>query len=300
MLRKMDTCKTLKCISNANLSQVTKKTYLERLRFLLENTKIDLYNIITQPEKYLEWIKNHSPSLQTQKSYISAILAVFKHTVPSLKDKEQTHYYKWYCEFKKIHDQIDERYKQNEPSLKQRKAFVPFPEIVAKRNTLKTGSKEKLLLSLYTYIPPLRSDYNKVYIYHSIQDKYEEDNYILLTEKPVLVLNEFKTKKNKQKYEKELPKELVDEIKASLKTQPRDWIFIDRSGEPYNSGSFTKWANRTFKSLFDKPLTISLIRHSFINNTDFNKTTVAEKHRIAEDMAHTVGTQDRYRLIFDG
>jgi hypothetical protein len=296
----IDACNSLKCISNANLSQFTKKTYLERLRFLLENTQTDLYTIITQPDKYLSWIKNHSSSLQTQKSYISAVLAVFKHTIPSLKEKEQTHYYKWYAEFKKIHDLIEERYKQNEPSVKQRKAFVPFPEIIAKRDSLKSGTKEKLLLSLYTYIPPLRSDYNKVFIYHTPQEKYQEENYILLSENPVLVLNEFKTKKNKQKYEKALPKELVDEIHASLKANPRQWIFIDRSGQPYNSGSFTKWVNRTFKSLFDKPLTISLVRHSFINNLDFNTLTVQQKTEYAENMAHTIGTQDRYRLIFDG
>jgi hypothetical protein len=265
----------------------------------LQNTKSDLYEIITHPDKYLEWIKNHSSSLQTQKSYISAILAVFKHTTPSLKDKERPHYYSWYCEFKKIHDQIDDRYKQNEPSLKQRKAYVAFPEIIAKRDTLQTGSREKLLLSLYTYIPPLRSDYNKVHIYRIEKEKYENDNYILLTEKPVLVLNEFKTKNNKEKYEKAIPIELVDELNASLKKHPRDWVFVDRTGQPYNSGSFTKWANRTFKSLFDKPLTISLIRHSFINNLDFNRLTVQEKGDIADSMTHTVGTQDRYRLIFN-
>lgn len=295
----MDVCKSLKCISNADLSPITKKTYLERLRYLLQNTNTDLYEILTHPAKYLEWIKNHSSSLQTQKSYISSILAIFKHTTPSLKEKEQVHYYAWYSEFKRIHDEIDNRYKQNEPSLKQRKAYVPFPEIIAKRDTLKKGSKEKLLLSLYTYIPPLRSDYNKVYIYHSIKDKYEHDNYVLLTDNPVLVLNEFKTKKNKEKFEKPIPIELVNELKASLEKYPRDWVFVDRSGEPYNSGSFTKWANRTFKILFDKPLTISLIRHSFINNLDFNRLTVQQKDEISSSMAHSTGTQDRYRLIFN-
>jgi integrase len=295
----MDVCKSLKCISNADLSPITKKTYLERLRYLLQNTKADLYEILTHPDKYLDWIKNHSSSLQTQKSYISSILAVFKHTTPSLKEKERVHYYAWYTEFKKIHDEIDNRYKQNEPSLKQRKAYVAFPEIVEKRETLKKGSKEKLLLALYTYIPPLRSDYNKVYIYHSVKEKYEHDNYVLLTENPLLVLNEFKTKKNKEKFEKPIPKELVDELKASLEKHPREWIFVDRSGEPYNSGSFTKWANRTFKTLFDKPLTISLIRHSFINNLDFNRLTVQQKEDLSSSMAHSPGTQDRYRLIFN-
>jgi len=53
------------------------------------------------------------------------------------------------------------------------------------------------------------------------------------------------------------------------------------------------------KKLFNKPLTISLIRHSYINSLDFNKLSVIEKENIAKDMAHTVNTQDRYRLIFN-
>lgn len=297
----MDICNSLTCISEAKLSEITKKTYLERLKFLLQNTKADLYDIISHPAKYIEWIKNHSASLQTQKSYISAILAVFKHT-PHLKDKEKMHYYQWYYEFKKIHNIIDNRYKQNEPSQKQKDAYVPFSEIVAKRDTLTKGSKDRLLLSLYTYLPPLRSDFNRVYIYTTPAEKYEEDNYILLFENDnsYLVLNEYKTKKNNDKYEKKLPEDLIAEIRASLEKQPRNWLFIDRSGEAYNSGSFTKWANRTLKILFKKALTISLIRHSFINNLDFNKLTVDAKEKIAKDMAHHITTQDRYRLIFNG
>ena len=297
----MDVCKSLTCISSANLSDITKKTYLDRLRYLLQHTEADLYTIMTNSEKYIEWIKNHSASLQTQKSYISAILAVFKHT-PQFKDKEKVHYYKWYFEFKKVHTIIDNRYKQNEPSVRQKAAFVPYADIVAKRDTLVKGSKERLLLSLYTYLPPLRSDFNKVYIYTAPLEKYEEVNYVLLFEKDnsFLVLNEFKTKKNNDKYEKKLPEDLVAELKASLEKHPRDWVFVDRSGQPYNSGSFTKWANRTLKSLFKKALTISLIRHSFINNLDFNKLTVQAKEDIAKDMTHHISTQDRYRLIFNG
>ena len=294
----MDLCKSFQCITDADLSPVTKRTYLERLRYMIQNTKTELYEIITHPSKYIEWIKKHSPSLQTQKSYISGILAVFKHT-PNLKDAERKHYYEWYQEFKKIHEKIDDHYKQNEPSQKQKEAYVPYQEIVAKRNTLGKGSKEKLLLSLYTYLPPLRSDFNKVYLYENPQKTYEHENYILLFDPPTLVLNEFKTTKKKEGYERVLPEELVEEIKASLAKNPREWLFMDRDKKPYKSGSFTKWANRTLKSLFTKPLTISLIRHSYINQLDFNRLTVQEKEDIAKDMAHTVTTQDRYRLIFN-
>lgn len=295
----MDTCsKTLDCISKANLSPITIKIYKDRLSYITMNTKSSLYDIITNPSKYIKWIKNHSTSLQTQKSYISAILAIFKHT-PKLKDTEKVYYHEWYTAFKEIHNQIEDRYKLNIPSDKQKEAYVPYNEIVTKRDSLKKGSKERLVLSMYTYLPPLRSDFNKVFIYSKEQNTYDHDNYIILQGKgaSVMVLNEFKTKK-KDTYVKVLPDELVDEITESLKNNPRDWLFTDRSGGPYTSGSFTKWTNRTLKSLFKKALTISLIRHSFINNLDFNTLSVKDKEEIAKDMTHTVDTQDRYRLIF--
>lgn len=294
----MEICKSFECITKADLSQVTKRTYLERLRYLIQETKTDLYEILTHPKEYLAWIEKHSSSLQTQKSYISAILAVFKHT-PEMKKKEQKYYYDWYQGFKNIHEQIDKQYKLNEPSHKQKEAYVSFDEIVKKRESLEKGSKERLLLSLYSYLPPLRSDFNEVYIYTEKPDEFKYSNYITLFDTPQLVLNEYKTVRKKDIFKKDLPKDLVEEIQVSLKEEPREWLFMDRGNKPYLVNSYNRWANRTLKKLFDKALTISLIRHSYINSLDFNKLTVLEKENIAKDMAHTVQTQDRYRLIFN-
>ena len=295
----MDICKSFDCIVNAQLSPVTKKVYLERLRYIINDTQVELNEILINPDKYLKWVEEHSSTPQTQKSYISAILAVFKHT-PGLKDKYRQHYYKWYEGFKKNHNSIDENYKHNKPSEKQKEGYVEYKDIIKKRDSLLEGSKERLLLSLYTYLPPLRSDFNKIYIYEKEPKTYEYDNYITLFEdKPKLVLQEYKTAKTNEIYEKELPDELVKEIKISLKNNPREWLFMDRTKNYYRSSSFTKWINRTLKKLFGKPLTISLIRHSYINQLDFNKLTVKQKEDIANDMRHTTNTQDRYRLIFN-
>lgn len=292
----MEICQSFECITKADLSTVTKRTYLERLRYMLQETKVDLYELLTHPKKYLDWIQEHSKSLQTQKSYVSAILAVFKHT-PELKNKEQKHYYDWYQGFKNIHQQIDHRYKLNEPTDKQKKAYVAFEDIVQKRDQLKKGSKEHLILSFYTYLPPLRSDFNEVFLYSEKPSKPDIQNYIYLNP-PTLVLNDYKTVRKNDRFEKELPKELVETLELSLKQDPRDWLFMDRDQQPYKENSFNRWVNRLLKKLFEKPLTISLIRHSYINSLDFNKLTVMEKEKIAKDMAHTVQTQDRYRLIF--
>jgi len=285
-------------ITNASLSPVSKRVYLQRLKVLVQENKRDIYYIITHPNDFIEWIKKTYTSEQTQKSYISAVLAVFRHN-KGLKDQESKNYTVWYSAFNDIHARIDERYKKNEPTQHQKDVYVPYTDIVKSRDELEKGSSERLLFCMYTMLPPLRADFNKVRIYHSTVPNDPEKNYIIHRGNvATLVLQEFKTSK-KITYEKDLPEELVKEIEASIEKNPRPWLFVDQKNKPFSAKSFTQWANRIFARVLGKRMTVSMIRHAYINNLDFNKLTVAEKEAIAKDMAHTVGTQDRYRLIFN-
>jgi hypothetical protein len=286
----------------AELSATSKRVYLERVKVLLQEHKTDIYDIITDPKKYIQWITNHYDSDQSRKAYLSGVLAIFRHN-EGLKEQEKDAYLQWYRAFQEVHERIEERYKRNEPTEKQKAGYVPFEKIVEARDTLKKGSYERLLFALYTYLPPLRCDFNRVRIYksHVPSSGDVEKNYIVLTSKDAtLYLNEYKTKnKASTVYEKQFPEDLIKELRDSLEEYPRDWLFLDNNGNPFQPKSYTKWANRIFERVLKKKMTISMIRHAFINSLDFNKITVAEKEAIAKDMAHTVGTQDRYRLIFN-
>lgn len=293
----------LKAIGDAPISDTSKRVYLERWKVLLSNTKADIFTVLTSPKKYIAWIQGTYDSLSTQKSYLSAVLAMFRHN-EGLKNQRKKAYMMWYAAFQEVHDKIDERYRKNQPSEKQVDGYVPFEDIVKARDRLSEGSDERLLLALYTYIPPLRCDFNHVRIYSNQELPARaglEKNYVHLREKAheaTMVLREFKTSKM-DSYEKELPEALVKEILQSLEKNPREYLFEDKNRRPYRASSFNKWANRVLQRVFGRNLTISLIRHSFINSLDFNKITVEEKENIAKDMTHTIGTQDRYRLIFD-
>lgn len=286
-------------IMNASLSPITKRVYLQRLKVMMEELQMNIHMLVTNPKDAIEWIFDTYTSDQTRKSYLSAVLGVFRHN-PDLKEKEKDSYLKWYDAFSKTHGVIEDRYKHNEPSERQKAAYVPFDTIIQKREALKKGTAERLLLAFYTHLPPLRCDFNKVYIYNTLTNDPTEKNYIHLqgTECGKLVLNEYKTQKGKQAYEKELPPELCEELRQSLKEYPRDWLFVDKNGKPFSAKSYTQWANRILAKVLGKRMTVSMMRHSFINSLDFNTLTVAEKEEIAKDMAHTIGTQDRYRLIF--
>lgn len=290
-------------LDKADLSPMSKRLYMERWRVLMNTHKKDVFHILTKPNAYVEWIMKTYDSPQTQKSYISSVLAMFRHNV-GLKEQESKAYAAWFAAFSEVHAQVEARYRKNEPTDKQAAGYVPFDDIIKKRDSLVKGSDERILLAFYTYIPPLRCDLNKVRILNPLEKPKEDDkNYIILDKSKkvaTLVLTEFKTARHRDPYQKELPADLVHELLESLHVHPRDYLFVDRDGKPYYlSNSFTRWANRVLLRLFQKGLTISLIRHAFINTLDFNKLTIEEKDNIAKDMAHTIGMQDRYRLFFD-
>ena len=298
----------LKAIMDAELSQVSKRVYIERLRTMVKEFDTNIYWIITHPDEVLPWILKKSDVLSTQKTYIIAVLAVFKHN-SGLKIQLEKDYGIWFKKFTELDQAISERYKTNEPSERQLNAYVKFSDIVKKRDSLEDGSIDKLLLGFYTYIRPLRADFNAVKIYKNLNevpdenDKNKEANYLVFEtpNKVTLFLHEFKTQRSHTNFNKELPNELVKELKLSLIKRPREWLFIDKFNKPYKAAnSYTRWANRTFQKLFGKPLTITLIRHSYISSLDQNLLTTHEKEEIAKEMAHSRGMQELYRFVDKG
>jgi hypothetical protein len=281
------------------LSELTKQNYIDRLRHLEKEFNKPLFDIIKHAETSIRKIKDLYELDTTRKTYISVILSVFRYAT-GLKEQLSKAYVLWSNAFKDSDDAVEARYKKNAPSDKQKNGYVPYEEIKQKRFTLKEGTEERLLLAMYTDIYPLRADFNKVRLYKSVPSKHEH-NYIHMRKTGCkLVLNEYKTASKHGKFEKELPESLCEEIHASLTIKPRDYLFVNINKEPFElSNSFTHYANRILKKIFDKPLTISLIRHSFISTLDFNKLTIEEKEQIASEMCHTTKLQDQYRLIFD-
>ena len=298
----------MKSIESSSLSVFTKRNYLQKGCVLLKLINKPLEYIIENPKPVIKKITDTYPIVGSRKTFYTFILAIFRYN-PELKSKHKQEFELWSKEFTECDGAITDRYKENAPTKKQIEGYVKYEDIIKKRDSLDDGSDDKLLLSLYTYIPPLRADFGKVYIrgngvgtgVGTGAAAKKEENYIsdLNGSKPELVLGKYKTAKSHKEFRKELPKELVSQIKKSLERKERDYLFTMRDGEPMLKNTYTKWSNRIFAKLFKKPLTVSLIRHSFINTLDFNKLTIREKEDIAADMTHTANMQDKYRLIFD-
>jgi hypothetical protein len=288
-------------INGLELSPVTKTMYCDRIRHLCNSLKVDFFTVLKDYKTSIAWIEKHYEQATSRKAYLSIALSMFRHC-DGLKDQLSAAYKAWFDAFSRVDKEVEERYKRNEPSEKQAAGYVAFVDLEKKRDSLKKGCEERLLLGFYTWIYPLRADFNCVKLYDgSTVPSSHEKNYIHIGSKKgcTLVLSEYKTSSTHGVFRKLLPEPLCEEIHASLEAHPREWLFVQSNGKPFEkSNSYIRYANRILGRLFEKPLTLSLIRHAFIDTLDFNTLTIAEKEEIALEMRHTTRLQDQYRLIF--
>lgn len=313
----------LKYLQNSKfLSDTTKKMYISRLEVIQQNIwkncksknhKVGkgkcLHYIITHPDAFIEKLDEfvnktggrldeNKLSMHAKDGYVTALKSLFLQ-VSGMKQKYPDLYKKWDEIHKLVRQPINEKYQSNKPTKRQEEAYISFEELEKMRDKLTKGNNEKLLVSMYTMIPPLRSDYDKVAIYKNVKEIDDKiDNYLILNKKPFLVITKYKTSKTYKDIKIDLPKKLVSEIKESLKLNPRKYLFVQKNGEPYDKpNTFNRWANRTLKKIFDKEnISLSTLRHIYITRRDLKleEKSGLERAEIAKVMGHSVGTQQNY------
>jgi hypothetical protein len=287
-------------LDQSNLSDMSKFQYKSRLSRLADITCHDIDWVLSHCKQTFAMMKAQDKmEPETAKALVNSIMAVFKYT-KNLKDDMPKSYFSWQDLAKKLKELTQKKYDNAEPSQRQLDSYVKWAEIIEKRETMVKTSQEYLLLCMYTMIPPCRADLNKIRIYHSTP-RTNEGNYIVLTnKKATLVFNEFKTRNPRNlKYEKDLPDELTQVIRANLKFKPSDYLIVSsKTGGPYEkANSYTVYFNTLLGKLFGKKVTINTLRHSYINSLDMNTLKPIEKDEIAKDMMHALKTMERYRYI---
>lgn len=182
-----------------------------------------------------------------------------------------------------------------ENQLQKGGTFLNYNDIIKKRDSLPSGSIEKLLLGFYTYLPPVRADYFATEII-TFKQKPSQPNYIrrISPTHSVSTLTDFKTKQRYTQITNILPPELNNELIKSLETTPRKYLFVNQTGQPFTRNAFTVWTKRILSRLFETEMTLNLIRHLFINTLDMNMKP-ALLREISDKMGHDLTTQRLYK-----
>ncbi len=293
------------------LSDSSKLTYTQRLKAMSAKRGQPITELAMQPRVIFPWIQEQYPELATQKNLVTAVLAALKR-MPTMNSLCRQALAIWLQASKELEAQQQARLKANEPSARQQRGYVDLRDVVRVRTSLAKGSRQRLLLAFYTMIPPLRCDLNRVAllqcpasaatISQDDVDTVKENNFLCLPadrKKPaILVLREFKTANSAGIWRRTLPMNLTQELWKSLQAEsPRRWLFTTNSGSPYTAKNFSKWCCSVLQKLFGRPLTLTFLRHSYLNSMDWNKLTIAARENLAADMCHSTETQDTYRWI---
>lgn len=287
-------------IRAAELSEATKKAYVtnvKRLQTILGGRELDV--ILANPARAVEAIERHSAELQTRKTLVSGVKAILKH-VPGVRARFSAAADAWDEAFKKLDRAISDRYDLAEPNQREIDAWIAWPEVLAMENKLRNteyASRRHLLLAMYSLIPPQRQDYGSTLL---LPEKPSTDfNYLVLPRGAggvaSICITTRKTHAKLGTYRADLPADLTKIIVDSLKTWPRAYLF---GHTPVEKTAFQLVSNGILQQLFaPRKVTVTTLRHSFINSLDFNVLSPLQLKQIAYAMGHEVGQQLLYRRM---
>jgi hypothetical protein len=203
---------------------------------------------------------------------------------------------------------IRQRRLENKPTDNQTKkegSALDFSQIVSIRDSLPSDSFERLLISVYTMIPPVRADYFSTQIVRGDEVPVEK-NYIRIISPDSVesILTDFKTAKTFKQIKNQFPPELIKELTVSLEKHPRSYLFLNANGKPHSRNSFTLWSRRALTRCFGKDFTLVFFRHiyatHFVMSNDMSKVSDAKIKEISDKMGHSSEMFKAYRWILDG
>lgn len=291
---------------SASLSAMSKRTYASHLRTLQAQGACghSIDYLVRHPTAVYALICAKTDESMSRMTYISTVLTLYRQ-VQELTERYPVEHAEWRHHLAVETAASGERYLNNKATSRQLAAHVPWPRVLEARDALPRGGQDHLLMSMYTRVPPLRCDLDRVRLYTEgrtpTQDQQRESpNYLLIDAAKMtmtLVLGEFKTKKeHTPEYRHTLPPNLTATIRASLELEPREYLLVQpRFGDPFpTADAYTKHANKVLRRVLGNPVvSISSLRHSFLTWLPA-ELTVGKREQVARLMTHSFSQQARY------
>lgn len=291
-----------KKFAETSLAPSSQKQYVKKLTQWTEQTQQTVEELIEHSDEAMEGLGRMESIKHTSTNhhmYISAVVAYLSHIYPTLEKSNAAHGKERLTHWKEIQKEnsepMTEHYGKNEPTENQKEKVMAFEEIVRIRETLESGSFERLLLCFYTMMEPLRADYYATEIVKAEEDSKEENVLIRTPTETRLVVRDFKTKKRHTTIENKLPTALHNELTKSLERYPRSYVFVmEDKRSPFTRKLFSNWSCRTLTRVLSHPMTLTVLRHLYISEQVKKETPLAELKEMAKKMGHTRAMQRAY------
>jgi len=283
--KKMDLKEEIYEAYGDKLGETTKRQSALKISNWLSYTPYEtVREMVEHPEECKMYLESSSIK-QTVSNYHVHMSAMVSYITHVLEDEQAVK--PWKEMMRENWSEIAERYDENRPSDLQKGKIMDWEEIIEKRDKLEYGSMERLLLSFYTKIEPIRADYFATELVEEEEEEEKEkaDNYIRLGTGE-LVVRDFKMKRKYDKIENRISEELMDELRVSLEKNPRMYLFVMEDKKPYQTRkAFSNWACRVLTRVLNHPMTLTVLRHLYIMNN--KEKSGKELTEIAKRMGHS-------------
>jgi len=205
----------------------------------------------------------------------------------------------WMIMMDKLKNVRNEKVKENVSTDREKANWVTVEEMQNLDKRLREeerGSLRQLLVAFHVQIPPLRGG-----DLHGVEFSADEKKRNVLTMpegegRAKLRVLDHKTRKVYGAVRRSLPEILVEDIRESLKTQPRERLFVRKNGEPFTKrADYILWKNTALAQLLGKKVTTNILRHMYVTAGNFNKLSVKEASSRAHQLGHSLYTHLNYR-----
>jgi hypothetical protein len=223
------------------------------------------------------------------------------------------------------------RYKKHAPTVAQMAKYTSYEDIETRLREMRKkrdphaaleDSQTLVLLSIIASTPPKRSDYGAMRVMYkngNNNNNNDDDNnynnnynYIMLMKNnnntmnnnknnninssSYMVFNRYKTAKMYGRLDQELTPETTRDILDSLRRHPRDFLFVNRFGKPFETNdAWGKYLRRIFVKQFGKATGTTMLRHIFITEKlSFDNMDDDELEFVAKQMMHSTALQRKY------
>lgn len=214
---------------------------------------------------------------------------------------------KVYPDNKKFQQEMKDRYqtfKQIDtaqlPTEKQEENFVSWDNIIQFRDQYygDMSPTERVLMALYTRIPPVRADYTPMRIIPRKLAKYEEGtNYLVWSKKPYFIFHAYKTHSTYGDKIMPIPKDLQKELKAYLETVPDNTFLFEAGGEAWPAARLASQLRKIFQKYHGLDTGVNLMRHAYDTKFYEGHKSLAEMTKLSNAMMHSPMLGQAYRFL---
>lgn len=271
-----------------------KNVFIDKDINLLNNILSDMSYL---DYKFIERLQNDFPNQSTFKTYITPIVKLLSYADSNKYNK----LYKYYASYM-ISSNIKYEKERNDNFVSEEnvnKIITDFSNDTLLNNAEKLNDiNEKVIYTLYTFIPPRRLEYANMFISIKSGKRNNKDNYLVIyRNNPIkFIFQDYKTYRTFGKQEYDIPNELAKIIKLYIYTNKL------KNGSkflPYNEKYLSEVIGKIFNKVYNEKINLNYIRKSYATYINDMKISNNDRDMLAQAMGHSLNQSMKYKKLIE-